>query len=56
MKSLNNVFGKSPIAKNITEFNHFSINSNLMRKIKGGTQPIITDPSTPPPTKISNQI
>ena len=43
MKTLNNLFGKSASAKNINDFNNFSLNVAQMSAIKGGTTPIVTD-------------
>lgn len=56
MKTLNNFFAKSASVKNIDDFSHFSLNYTQMNTIKGGTQPIQTEPGTPPPPPGSNNI
>jgi len=47
MKTLNNLFGKNVYAKSISDFTNYSMNIAQMNLIKGGTDPIRTDPSQP---------
>jgi hypothetical protein len=47
MKTLNYLFGKTTVVKNIADFNLYSLDANQMNSIKGGTEPIITDPGKP---------
>jgi len=52
MKTLNNLFGKSASAKNIIDFNLFSLSNAQMISIKGGTDPIEDEPEfVDPPVK-----
>ncbi len=56
MKTLNNLFRKSASVKNIADFNNYSLSVSQMNTIKGGTEPIQSNPIVVPPTKPTDQI
>ncbi len=56
MKTLNNLFSKSVCVKNMADFSHFSLNVSQMNAIKGGTEPIKTDPGDAPGYPPNNDI
>jgi len=56
MKTLKSFFRKNSEVKIISDFSIFSLNTSQMIAIKGGTEPIGTDPGEPTPPKGSNDI
>jgi hypothetical protein len=54
MKTLNDLFGKKASFTNFSDFNQFSISQSKMNAIKGGTQPILSEPGTTPPPPTGN--
>ncbi len=58
MKTLNNLFGKNSVVKNINEFRNFSLSESQMNLIKGGsaTEPINTLAGSNLEDKIFNNI
>ena len=47
MKTFDNLFSKGASTKNISNFTAFSLNTIQMNAVRGGTQPITSDPVPP---------
>jgi len=56
MKTLKGLFRRNSDVKIISDFSIFSLNSAQMIAIKGGTEPIGTDPGEPTPPKVFGDI